>query len=216
MAYISKDAPTLKTRKQKTQHFWDYIFPWCVGLGIALGVVGWLLWDAYSTPRPDYRLGFICATTLSDETVDLLEAAAAPYGTDLNRDGRVLVELDQYPLSYTGDYESPYTQMAGVSMLSSDLKDVDFVCFIVENADKFLESCDTVLTLQGTKPTGAAGEQYTLPYSALTVFQGLEISPADAALLEGCRVVITQNPSAGGGRTQADHDLWLALQNGSP
>ncbi|MBQ7860544.1 MAG: hypothetical protein IJ347_10530 [Faecalibacterium sp.] len=214
MTHQSKDAPSLSTRKQKMQHFWDYIFPWCVGIGIALGVVFWLLADAFGTARSDYRIGFVCAATLSDETVELLEAAAAQHGSDLNRDGTVLVELDQYPLSYTGEYDSPYTQMAGVSMLSSDLQDVDFVCFIVENAEKFCQSCDTLLTLQGTAPSGESYEQLSLSYKELTAFQGLPLTAQDAALLENCRVLITKNPSSSTGRTDADHALWLDLLAG--
>ena len=211
MAMRSKDAPELKTTQQKMQHFWDYIFPWCVGIGLTLCVVIWLLVDAYGTPHPDYRIGFVCADTLSDETVEVLEEAAAQHGTDQNQDGRVLVQLNQYPLSYTDDYDSPYTQMAGVSMLSSDLQDVDFVCFIVENAEKFCQSCDTLLTLEGTAPTGESAGQLSVPYADLTVFSGLTLDPDDAALLNSCRVVITKNPSSKTGRTEADHALWLAL-----
>ncbi len=211
----SRDAPECKTFRQKWQHFMDYIFPWCVGLGILAAVALWLLADALGTEKPDYRIGFVCAQTLTDETVEQLEQAAAQYGADLNRDGRVIVELDQYPLSYTDDYASPYTQMAGVSALSSDLRDVDFVCFIVENPEKFVQSCDTVLTLQGGQPTvGQTAGELTVPWGALAAFAGLDLNETDAALLQGCRVAITSESSASTGRTAEDTALWQALLTG--
>lgn len=213
MASHSKDTPVRRTRSQKIQHFWDYIFPWCVGLGVCAAVVLYLLLDAFTTTKPDYRIGFVCAETLSDEAVELLEQQAARYGQDWNGDGQVVVQLNQYPLSYTGEYDSPYTQMAGVSMLSSDLQDVDFVCFVVENAEKFIASADTILTLQGTEPTDAA-QPLSLPFGELQAFRGLALPAADAQLLAGCRAVITKNPSSSTGRSAEDHALWLALWQG--
>ena len=199
-----------RTRRRKV--FWDYYLPWILGIALAGGVLLWLLIDAYGSPKPDYRIGYAGAQSLSDEAVAALEAAAERQGEDLNGDGRVLVELDQYLLSYTGDYDSVYTQMAGISALSSDLKDVDFVCFILEDADSFASSSHAMLAPDGSEPAAAdTGSALSVDFASVSALAQADLPAADAAVLADCRVGLVRNPSAKTGRTEADDALWQSL-----
>ena len=201
----------------KRKVFLDYTLPRIIAALMVTGVIAWLIADAFSSPKPDYVIGYVGSRRLSDESVHAISQALSAYGEDINGNGEVLVSLNQYLIQYDSTEADPYEQMAGISSLSVDLKELDFVCLIVENADRFIESCDTVLTLSGGKITLQTEiTDVRLPFQASPVLTAVPLPAKDADILRECSIVITEEPGArtlmgGQTRTEADTRLFEAI-----
>lgn len=86
------DAP----KKRGFGDFW-YYHKWHVLIVLLAAVfAAFLLRDLFFTPRPDYQVGFVSEKPLSEPNARKLEQELARYGTDLNGDGRVMVQLNRY------------------------------------------------------------------------------------------------------------------------
>ena len=83
-------------KKRGFGDFW-YYHKWHVLIVLAAVLFAvFLLRDLFFTPRPDYQVGFVSEKQLSEPTAQKLEQELARYGTDLNGDGKVLVQLNRY------------------------------------------------------------------------------------------------------------------------
>lgn len=81
--------------------------------------------DTVFQTRPDVQIGYIGQYDLPADTVTALQDALTPYCTDLNGDGKVVVQVNSYTVDFNAENDNTdaYNQMAGVTRLSADLSD---------------------------------------------------------------------------------------------
>ena len=135
MAWVTKDSveqydhtpkpPKEYTKKEKAQNWWHYHKFIVLGVVVAILVVAWFIKDTVFQTRPDVQIGYIGQYDLPADTVTALQDALTPYCTDLNGDGKVVVQVNSYTVDFNAENDNTdaYNQMAGVTRLSADLSD---------------------------------------------------------------------------------------------
>jgi hypothetical protein len=158
-AEIKADSP-----KSKWDNFW-YYYKWHVLIGIAVILLAvFFIHDLTSKVNPDYQIGLITQTTYPTEVVESLENQIAKFGTDLNGDGKVVVQLNSYVAAEGSSSQAVdmNVQAAGVVRLMSDFSDGSSMIFISDDASfQSLQSKSQVFSyLDGsTPPEGALDYQ---------------------------------------------------------
>lgn len=149
------------TPKEKWKNWW-YYHKWHVVIGlIALLCVAGLIRDIVSNRnnQPDFQVAYISATSLPDDTAAALESALAELGEDLNGDGQVLVQVNQYTFSLDSmDYSSV---IAGSTLLMADMSNSDSIFFLMEDPEVFQEQYQILSYSDGVYPE--EGEEITAP-----------------------------------------------------
>ena len=132
MAWVTKDSveqydhtpepPKEYTKKEKAQNWWHYHKFIVLGVVVAILVVAWFIKDTVFQTRPDVQIGYIGQYDLPADTVTALQDALTPYCTDLNGDGKVVVQVNSYTVDFNAENDNTdaYNQMAGVTRLSAD------------------------------------------------------------------------------------------------
>ena len=175
MAWVTKDSveqydhtpepPKEYTKKEKAQNWWHYHKFIVLGVVVAILVVAWFIKDTVFQTRPDVQIGYIGQYDLPADTVTALQDALTPYCTDLNGDGKVVVQVNSYTVDFNAENDNTdaYNQMAGVTRLSADLSDSGtlYVMLIADPAG-FQKSTGALAYLDGTPPTRC----WTMPPAA--------------------------------------------------
>lgn len=100
-----------RTPKGRWQNFWFYHTKHVIIAILAAGIAAYSIASALNTVKPDYSIGLLTTTVYPDNVVDALSAEMEKYGQDLNGDGKVVVEINQYCLSLdTGSSEAADSQ----------------------------------------------------------------------------------------------------------
>ena len=171
MAWVTKDSveqydhtpepPKEYTKKEKVQNWWHYHKFIVLGVVVAILVVAWFIKDTVFHTRPDVQIGYIGQYDLPADTVTALQDALTPYCTDLNGDGKVVVQVNSYTVDFNAenDNSDAYNQMAGVTRLSADLSDSGtlYVMLIADPAG-FQKSTGALAYLDGTPPELTIGK----------------------------------------------------------
>lgn len=94
-----KAEEEVRTKRGKWDNFW-YYHKWHVVIGIVVAavVIGSVV-SSLKTVRPDYSVGLISATAYPSDVTDQLGDEIAKYGTDLNHDGKVTVQVNLYQIA---------------------------------------------------------------------------------------------------------------------
>lgn len=139
------------TREEKRRNWWHY-FKWHVVIGVVLvGAAVSLVFHAlgFGQIKPDYQVAYVGENPLPDDTAIAIEAAFASLGEDLNGDGRVTVQLNQY--ASTGGTDAGMAASSEV-MLMADLLEWKSYFFLLEDPDWFQVSYHTLRRLDGSLP----------------------------------------------------------------
>ena len=132
---VQPDAPVERTKKQRRQTWWHY-HKWHVGIGVlAVAIVGNLAWHILTQVQPDYQIAYVGAYLLSEEEAAAWEDRLSALGTDRNGDGRVVVQLNQYPTGGNGD-ELMYAAASNVKLMA-DLDACESYFFLLEDPERF-------------------------------------------------------------------------------
>ena len=132
---VQPETPVELTKKQRRQNWWHY-HKWHVGLGIAaLAAAGNLTWHALTQVHPDYQIAYVGACPLSKEGAAAWEECLSALGTDCNGDGRVVVQLNQYPTGGNGG--DPMYAAASNVKLMADLDSCESYFFLLEDPEGF-------------------------------------------------------------------------------
>ena len=92
---------------------------------------------------------------LPTDTVTALQDALTPFCSDLNGDGKVVVQVDSYTVDFDAANESTdaYYQMAGVTRLSAELSSGGKTyIFLLEDPEGFEAQTGALQYLDGTVP----------------------------------------------------------------
>ena len=194
--YQEKKTTREYTKKEKAVNWWIY-HKWMV-LGIALGIllVAMIIKDTVFQVQPDYQVAWVGKTELPTETYDGLTASLEAMGEDINGDGKVVVQLNQYTVIFNAAEEEASVdanmQMAGMTKMSADLsgKSGSYI-FIVQDPEGFETQTGILQYRDGTLPV-LTGDQ-TAPadwqncyyrWTDCPVLTGLDLGVVSGATLE--------------------------------
>ena len=151
--YLSRE-PVQYTRKQRLRN-WLYYNKWWLVIGaVILWIIGSMIWNVLGIGkvRPDYTFAYVGGYALPDECAELLERELAALGEDVNGDGRVTVELRQYPLYRGDDTDTMYYAYASDITLVADITEGESYFFILEDPVSFQLNYQALANPDGTPP----------------------------------------------------------------
>lgn len=143
------------TKGEKQRNWWHY-HKWHIAVAAVLAVcIGSILWNALGIgkPKPDYSIAYVGSTPLSEETAAALRAGLAALSPDLNGDGKVTVELQQYVSVNTGDSDTLYYAQAAQVQLVADITECTSYFFLLEDPAGFQEATAALCNLDGSLPS---------------------------------------------------------------
>lgn len=165
--YRQDDAPPEYTKKQKAANWWHYHWGYVAVGAVAVCLVGAIVKDTVFQIQPDYQVAYVGRSELPVDTAAALQEALQQYGVDLNGDGRVVVQLNQYTVEWQADGGDAYNQMAGVTRLSADLgSGKGSYIFLLEDPQSFQQQTGALQYLDGTvgDPDAPAGDWQNMVY----------------------------------------------------
>ena len=101
------------------------------------------------------QVAYVGTSDLPTDTVTALQDALTPFCSDLNGDGKVVVQVDSYTVDFDAANESTdaYYQMAGVTRLSAELSSGGKTyIFLLEDPEGFEAQTGALQYLDGTVP----------------------------------------------------------------
>ena len=163
MAWVTKDStetynqtpepPREYTKKEKAANWWHYHWM-AVVVAVLVVVFGvWIIKDTVFQTRPDVQVAYVGTSDLPTDTVTALQDALTPFCSDLNGDGKVVVQVDSYTVDFDAANENTdaYYQMAGVTRLSAELASGGKTyIFLLEDPEGFEKSTGVLQYLDGT------------------------------------------------------------------
>ncbi|HJD21881.1 MAG TPA: hypothetical protein H9915_08730 [Candidatus Gemmiger faecigallinarum] len=191
MAWVTKSSteeynteptpPREYTRREKADNWW-YYHKWFVIAGVLLAAAAaWILYDIFGRPVADYHIGWVGMGDLPADTVSALEQQLTAYGADLNGDGQVLVELEQFSYDFNppaDDETDPTYRMAMLTRLEGDLALEDgCYIFLLQDPEGFQRQTGALQYLDGTLPADGAEDWQNMVYrwGDCPVLAGLEL-----------------------------------------
>ena len=161
----SKDLQPRKqrqyTRKERWANWWDYNLKWVIIIGIIVVFFGYnFIGQYFFTTKADYNVAVVAPYYLPEDTVNALQTRLAPFGEDLNGDGKVVVTLNVYTLDYSDEDTDAYLDMAGTTKLSTDIQGALSSIFILYDPAGFQQTTGTLRYLDGSLPQSDADSDW--------------------------------------------------------
>ncbi len=141
-------------RKKDLKNWW-YYYKWyviigCILIAILINLIGnyFHLWS----PTPDYQIAYI-GSPLPYNTEKALEDAFSSVSTDLNGDGRVVIQINQY-LSHEAAEASGATEalLASEVSLTADIEDQESYFFLTEDPEQLQNDYHILASAEGSAP----------------------------------------------------------------
>lgn len=201
MAWVTKDStetynqtpepPREYTKKEKAANWWHYHWMAVVVAVLAVVFGVWIIKDTVFQTRPDVQVAYVGTSDLPTDTVTALQDALTPFCSDLNGDGKVVVQVDSYTVDFDAANENTdaYYQMAGVTRLSAELASGGKTyIFLLEDPEGFEKSTGVLQYLDGTvddDPETADPDWRKMVYrwTDCPVLTGLELGSYDGYTL---------------------------------
>ena len=193
MAWVTKDStetynqtpepPREYTKKEKAANWWHYHWM-AVVVAVLVVVFGvWIIKDTVFQTRPDVQVAYVGTSDLPTDTVTALQDALTPFCSDLNGDGKVVVQVDSYTVDFDAANENTdaYYQMAGVTRLSAELSSGGKTyIFLLEDPEGFEAQTGALQYLDGTVPddpetTDADWREMVYRWTDCPVLAGLDL-----------------------------------------
>ena len=165
MAWVTKDStetynqtpepPREYTKREKASNWWHYHWVMVCVIVIAVIFGVWIIKDTVFQTRPDVQVAYVGTTDLPADTVTALQNALTPFCSDVNGDGKVVVQVDTYTVDFdaANDDTDAYYQMAGVTRLSAELASGGKTyIFLLQDPEGFEAQTGTLQYLDGTVP----------------------------------------------------------------
>ena len=133
------DKPlTAQEQKKRSRANWWY-YNWGIVAVAAMVVVGvaYVAHGLLTTVDPDYTVAVVTAEALPDEAVQHLQTALADYAEDVNGDGAVVVQVNNYTWSANASLTEQNQQMAGATQMNTDLSSGESKIWILEDPEGF-------------------------------------------------------------------------------
>lgn len=160
---------TITTKKQKRENFWFY-HKWHVIVSICCVIlVGLFIFDMLNQEEPDYEIAILTQVATFDEDRAKIKAAVESVGEDLNGDGKVLVNVNEYLISGSEQ------DMAYIARLTNDLSTYQSIIYIVDD--------NNITTYQQQNPGLFAYADGTTPPEDATNFDNIGVKWKDCSFL---------------------------------
>ena len=112
-----------------------------------------------------------------------MQDALVPFCSDLNGDGKVVVQISQYTVDFSGEESNAdaYYQMAGVTQLSAEVTGGETFLYILQDPAGFEKNTGVLRYRDGTQPDDAetlpddAWQQMVYRWSDCPVLTGLAL-----------------------------------------
>ena len=162
---------------------WWYYHKWYVICGIVLlGIVCNVVGNALGLwhKAPDFQIAYIGKTELPTDTVSSLEQSFASAGWDFNKDGEVIVKVNQYISgNHSQDAELAYYEYASELTLVGDISDCESYFFLMESPDDFQRNFQLLADFDGSCPkeTDYSAENKAVLWSDCPALSGMELGP---------------------------------------
>lgn len=131
-------------------HKW-YVIIGVILLGVALDLIGSAL--GLFTKSPDLQIAYVGRAPLPQDTVSALQQAFTSLAGDYNRDGQIIVQINQYiSSSNTTDVDTAYYQYASEITLIGDISDCESYLFLMEDAQDFQREFQLLALPDGSCP----------------------------------------------------------------
>ena len=129
------------------------------------------------------QVAYVGTSDLPTDTVTALQDALTPFCSDLNGDGKVVVQVDSYTVDFDAANENTdaYYQMAGVTRLSAELSSGGKTyIFLLEDPEGFEAQTGALQYLDGTVPddpetTDADWREMVYRWTDCPVLTGLDL-----------------------------------------
>jgi len=170
------------TRRQKWNNWWHYHWGWVLAGCAAAALVLYFIYSMTlgRAPEPDYQVSIVSPSSIGEDVTAKLQTTFESYADDVNGDGRVLVQINVYTISYAAKRAAQsgsaaasaasgadssgsemgeeflsagtdaYAQMAGDIQLSTDLESSDTGIFILYDPAGFESYTSALRYLNGT------------------------------------------------------------------
>lgn len=152
------------SKAEKRRNWWHY-HKWYVVcgvilLGIAVDILGNALglWKKY----PDFQIAYVGEWTLSEDAVSALEEAFASMGEasqldlDFNKDGRVIVQINQYISSHPyADVDAVYYDTVSEITLIGDISNCESYFFLMDDPERLQREYQVLAAPDGSCPDDA-------------------------------------------------------------
>ncbi|MDO5601704.1 MAG: hypothetical protein Q4G07_02940 [Oscillospiraceae bacterium] len=172
--------------KKKWENFW-YYHKWHVLLGaVGLIVAVMLIYSFCSIVKPDYQITLLSPVSRSSAALEELEKQFSAFGKDLNGDGKVIVQVQQYTLASTEkdlQMMNPQINMAGTAQLQGDAQVGSTVIFLTDDFDALQKKTEFFTDLNDPyAPFDAASSTgvYYLPWTSCLPLSQLDMGSVTA------------------------------------
>ncbi len=142
------------SRKEKWSNFWFYHKWHILAAVVTLVIVATFVYDLTSQVMPDYTIGVIASKPYSSGAFIPLEDALAPFGEDLNGDGKVVFRISEYDFST----EDPTTVMASTTRLMGDAQNGECLFYLVDDVPSLEQKFGMFAYNDGTEPDYENGQ----------------------------------------------------------
>lgn len=155
---IEASSPDQMTRSQKRKNWW-YYYKWYVIIGVILSLalihlIGSSL--GLFTKSPDLQIAYVGTHALPEDTVTALEQFFTSLIEDFNRDGKVIVQVNQYTgNSNDENAEAAYYQYASEITLVADISSCESYLFLLEDPKSFQREFQILAESDGSCPDNA-------------------------------------------------------------
>lgn len=155
---IEASSPDQMTKSQKRKNWWHY-YKWYVIIGAVLfaafiHIIGNAI--GLFTKSPDLQIAYVGASPLPEDSVTALELVFATLIEDFNRDGEVIVQVNQYtgdPIA--ADAETAYCRYASEVTLIGDISSCESYLFLLEDPQGFQQEFQILAEPDGSCPGDA-------------------------------------------------------------
>lgn len=159
---VQPDEPLVLSNKERFVNWWHY-HKWLVLLGaLLLGLGVYLIANAlgFGKTSPDVQFAFVGSSPLPEDTVAQLKEKLTAYAEDVNADGKIIVQINQYPAN-SNDKDADAVEYAAASKvrLMGDLESKESCFFILESVETFHKDYDVLADANGTIATKASPVQ---------------------------------------------------------
>ena len=113
---VKPDKPLVLSKKERAVNWWHY-HKWFVILGtVLLGITVYLIGNAlgFGKTKPDVQFAYVGSSPLPDETVTQLKERLSAFAEDVNADGKIIVQINQYPAN-SNDRDADSAEYAAAS-----------------------------------------------------------------------------------------------------
>ena len=168
----ASDQPlTEQQQKKRSRANWWY-YHWGIVAVAAVLVVG-IIYVAHgllTTVDPDYTVAIVTSESLPDKAVQSLQAALEPYASDVNGDGAVIVQINNYTWSANASLTDMNSQMAGATQMNTDLANGESQIWILEDPEGFEQAYGVL-----SEKLGSNWKACLIPWDQQPILSTLEL-----------------------------------------